>query len=155
MLSVRKTEKTRDEISASVGGGGHTSHGGGHMLGMAEAKKLGDIFTASGGIEPGRSSGWGVELGHWTTPVLSLEIRHNIYHYCSTSSPAPVRSCPGPGRHPPPLCARHSAAVCRCGHAQQPRGIWRGLYMERRTVRTHQVHGRTQASASLKKYTSS
>ena len=32
------------------------------------------------------------------------------------------------------------------------RGIWRGLYVERRTVGTHQVYGRTQASASLRKY---
>jgi hypothetical protein len=30
-----------------------------------------------------------VELDHWATPVLSLEIRHNIYHYCSTSMALP------------------------------------------------------------------
>jgi len=53
---------------------------------------------------------------------------------------------------PPPLCTHHSAAVCCCEHVEQTRGIWRGLYVERRTVGTHQVYGRTQASASLKKY---
>ena len=44
------------------------------------------------------------------------------------------------------------AAVCHCEHAEQTRGIWRGLYVERRTIGTHPVYGRTQESASLKKY---
>ena len=55
------------------------------------------------------------------------------------------------GSPPAPLCARRDAAVCRCEHAEQTRGIWRGLYVERQTAGTHQVYGRTQASASLKK----
>ena len=55
------------------------------------------------------------------------------------------------GSPPAPLCARRGAAVRRCEHAEQTRGIWGGLYVERWTVGTHQVYGRTQASASLKK----
>ena len=115
-------------------------------------KKFGDIFTASGGIEPGRKSGPVVSLGHWASSLVSLEMRQSIYHYCSMPSSAPVRSRPGFGRHPPPLCARFGVAVYRCEHVEQTRGIWRGLYMERRTVGTHEVYGHTQASASSKKY---
>ena len=42
---------------------------------MEEAKKIGDIFTASGGIEPERNNGLVVSLGHWASSVLSLQIR--------------------------------------------------------------------------------
>ena len=114
-------------------------------------KKFGDILIASGGIEPGQNSGPVVSVGHWASSVVLLEIKHIIYHYCSMASPAPVRSRPGIGCHPPPLCARRGAAVCRCEHAEQTRGIWRGLYVQRRRVGSRQVYGRTQASASLKK----
>ena len=47
------------------------------------------------------------------------------------------------------------AAVWRCQHGQQPRGIRRWLYVERLTVGTHQGHCIMQAGASLlqaKKY---
>ena len=107
---------------------------GTHMSRMAEEKKFGDIFTTSGGIEHGRNSDRVVSLGHWASLVVSLEIRHDIYHYCSMPSPAPVvRS------RPPPLCARRGTAVCRCEHAEQTRGIRRGLYVERRTAVSKQV----------------
>ena len=39
-------------------------------------KKFGDIFSTSGGIEPGRNSGRVVSLGHWASSVLSLQIGH-------------------------------------------------------------------------------
>jgi hypothetical protein len=128
-----------DVVCVDDNGDPHVNNGRG--------KKIGDIFTASGGIEPGRNSGRVVSLDYWASSLVSVEIRHIMYHYCSMPSPAPVvRSCPLP------LCARRGAAVCCCEHAEQTRGIWRGLYVERRTVGTHQVYGRTQASASLKKY---
>src|SRR5215216_736167 len=41
------------------------------------------------------------------------------------------------------------AAVWRCQHGQQPRGIRRQLYVERLTVGTHQGHCIRQAGASL------
>ena len=137
MSIVRKTEKMRDEVLASVGvlcvddnGDPHVNNGRG--------KKIGHIFPASGGIEPGRNSCRVVSLGHWASSLLSLQIRHFL----------------GWSNHldHAPLCARRGAIVCRCEHAKQTRGIWRGLYVERRTVGTHQVYGRTQASASSKKY---
>ena len=40
--------------------------------------KNGDIFPASGGIEPGRNSYRVVSLGHWASSVLSLQIRHSF-----------------------------------------------------------------------------
>ena len=86
-------------------------------------KKFGDIFTTSGGIEPGRNSGRVVSLGHWASSVVSLEISHSIYHYGSMPSLASVCSRPGPRRHPPPLCAHHGTAVCRCEHVEQMKGI--------------------------------
>ena len=110
-------------------------------------KKFGDILIASGGIEPGQNSGPVVSVGHWASSVVSVETRHIIYHYFSMPSPAPVVHS-----RPVPLCARCDATVCRCEHAEPTRGIWRGLYVERRKVGTHQVYGRTQASASSKKY---
>jgi len=118
-------------------------------------KKFGYIFTTSGGIEPGWNRSRVVSLGHWASLVVSLEIRHNIYHYCTMPSPALVHSHPRPGHHPPPLCACRGTAVCHCEHAEQTRGIWIGLYVDRRIVGTQSVHGCTQASASLKKNTSS
>ena len=39
-------------------------------------KKIGDIFPASGGIEPGRNNCRAMSLGHRASSVLSLQIRH-------------------------------------------------------------------------------
>ena len=39
-------------------------------------KKIGDIFTAGGGIEPGRNNGRVVSLGHLASLVVSVQIRH-------------------------------------------------------------------------------
>ena len=49
---------------------------------------------------------------------------------------------------PTPLCARRGTSVCHYEHAEQTRGIGRGLYVERMIVGTHHVHGLTQASSS-------
>ena len=52
-------------------------------------KKIGDIFPASGGIEPGRNRCRVVSLGHWASSVLSLQIRHflrwsdHLLHLCA------------------------------------------------------------------------
>ena len=39
-------------------------------------KKFGDIFPASGGLEPGRDNCRVVPHGHWASSVLSSLIRH-------------------------------------------------------------------------------
>ena len=64
---------------------------------MAEAKKFGDIFTASGGIELGRNNGRVVSLGHWASSVVSVQIRHClrwsdlVLHLCALAA-APLSS---------------------------------------------------------------
>ena len=115
-----------DAVCVDDNGDPHVNNGRG--------KKFGDIFPATGGIEPGRNSCRVVSLGHWASSLLSLQIRHCL----GWSDPL----------DPAPLCACCGAAVCHCEHAEQTRGIWRGLYVESRTFGTHQVYVRTQASAS-------
>ena len=55
MSSVRKTEKTRDEALASVGRVCVDDNGDPHVN-NGRGKKIGNIFPASGGIEPGQKS---------------------------------------------------------------------------------------------------
>ena len=58
---------------------------------MSEAKaKIWGYFHCIRGNQIRAEQRWGVEFGHWATPVLVLEIRHNINHYCSMPSLAPV-----------------------------------------------------------------
>ena len=70
-------------------------------------------------------------------------------HYTAASSMVAIRSRLRPCRRSPPWFARCAAAVWRCKHGQQPRGIRRWLYVERLTVGTHQGHCISQAGASL------
>ena len=57
-----------DMVCVDDNGDPHVNNGRG--------KKIGDIFPASGGIEPGRNSCRVVSLGHWASSILSLQIRH-------------------------------------------------------------------------------
>ena len=117
-----------DVVCVDDNGDPHVNNGRG--------KKIGDIFPTSGGIKLGPNNGRVVSLGHWASSVVSVQIRHCLRWFNLVLR----------------LCAL--VVVCHCEHVEQMRGIWRGLYMERRTVGTHQVYGRTQASASLKKTSS-
>ena len=55
-------------------------------------KKIGDIFPALGGIEPGRNSYRVGSLGHWASSVLSLQRRHclwwsdHLLHLCALAA---------------------------------------------------------------------
>ena len=57
-----------DVVCVDDNGDPHVNNGRG--------KKFGDIFPASGGIEPGRNRCRVVSLGHWASSVFSLQIRH-------------------------------------------------------------------------------
>ena len=100
-------------------------------------KKNGDIFPALGGIESGRNSCRVVSLGHWASSLLLLQIRH----FLRWSDPL-LRLCV--------LAVTPMSTVVNMLNKRED--IWRGLYVERRTVGTHQVYGHTQASAWSKKY---
>ena len=56
-----------DVVCVDDNGDPHVNNGRGN--------KFGDIFPASGGIEPGRNSFQVVSLGHWVSSVLLLQIR--------------------------------------------------------------------------------
>ena len=62
-----------DAVCVDDNGDPHVNNGRG--------KKFGDIFPASGGIEPGRNSCRVVSLGHWASSLLSLQIRHCLGWY--------------------------------------------------------------------------
>ena len=57
-----------DVVCVDDNGDPHVNNGRG--------KKIGDIFPASGGIDPGRNNGRVVSLGHWASSVVSAEISH-------------------------------------------------------------------------------
>jgi hypothetical protein len=71
----------------------------------------------------------------------------SAYDHTATSSSALVCSCLRPRGRPPPWCARRGAAVWPFQHGQH--GQLGEAILESMTVGTHQVHCRTQASASL------
>ena len=57
-----------DVVCVDDNGDPHVNNGRG--------KKFGDIFPASGGIEPGQNSCRVVSLGHSASSVVSVQIRH-------------------------------------------------------------------------------
>ena len=59
-----------DVVCVDDNGDPHVNNGRG--------KKIGDIFSASGGIEPERNNCRVVSLGHWASSVLSLQIGHYL-----------------------------------------------------------------------------
>jgi hypothetical protein len=58
---------------------------------IAEAKNRG-FSAAPREIDPGQCSFGGGGCSHWATVVWSIERRRTLYHYSTTSSPAPVHS---------------------------------------------------------------